>query len=101
MKFLYPFTLTVKKGGSDKIRKLYAQTDQCRSWMANLNPKQIYVHLGKESISNPTPGLLKRFSLNKGRISNWLISNGYHLDAQLQFLVVEDQLGYTHFIFCQ
>ena len=101
MKSFYPFTLTVKKGGNDSIRKLYAQPNQCRSWMANLDPKQIIIHLGNESIINPTSGLLKRFSLNKRKISNWLICNGYQLDDQLTFLVVEDSLGYTHFLLCK
>lgn len=89
--------MTVKKGGSDNVRKLYFK--EC-PLLSSHDYKAVSIHFGHTVITCPTKAELRKYnSLNKKELSDYLKQNNYDLDKALIFALIEDGCGILHVIY--
>lgn len=97
MKVVYPIKMTVKKGGTDSIRKLYFGKEA--DMISCYAPDKIILHFGSQAISGATPGELRNYhSLNGPLINSFLHNEGFDLESSLSFTAVEDKYDVLHLV---
>ena len=89
--------MTVKKGGSDNVRKLNFK--EC-PMLSSHDCQKVSIHFGHTVITCPTEAELKKYnSLNKKELSDYLKQNNYDLDKALDFALIEDGCDVLHVIY--